>query len=157
MGVADSVPPITVLKRRHTRTVPAVTTTLTNGNMWIGSFSGEDEGPAARLTVDPGFLKASRWIVEPHGEQRLLLKCFADDEGAIACTLHFCIVGDPQTFRLDARATCTLPKLANFPEGCFEHAIQQRNAQHGLRKTYVSNEVNCSMLAMLYRSNGLRA
>ncbi|CDJ53112.1 hypothetical protein, conserved [Eimeria brunetti] len=52
---------------------------------------GEDESLAARLTVEPGFTKASRWTLQPQTEQRLLLKCYVDEEGELACTLHFSV------------------------------------------------------------------
>ena len=104
-------------------------------------LSGEEESLAVRLTVEPGFTKASRWTLQPQAEQRLLHKCYADEEGEIACTLHFPVVGDPQTFLLAAKATCSLPRLLNFPEGCFEHAIEERPLQCAIKKTYISSEV----------------
>lgn len=110
------------------------------------TFSGEDERLSSRLAAEPGFIKATRWILEPHGEQRLMLKCFADEEGDILASFHFRVVGDPQIFKIDAKATCCLPKLLDFPEGCFERVIQKRDAQQGTRKTYVSSEVRDSTI-----------
>lgn len=71
----------------------------------------------------------------------MLLKCYVDEEGELACALHFCVVGDPQTFKLGAKATCSVPRLLNFPEGCFEHAIQERPAQCATKRAYIASEV----------------
>ncbi|KAL8270019.1 hypothetical protein Esti_006052 [Eimeria stiedai] len=101
---------------------------------------GEDEGLAVRLAVEPGYIKATRWILEPYGEQRILLKFSADEEGCFFCDLQFCIVGDSEIFRLEAKATCCLPKLANFPQDCFECATQERLDRQILKKTYVVKE-----------------
>ncbi|KAL8431118.1 hypothetical protein Efla_004639 [Eimeria flavescens] len=100
----------------------------------------EDEGSAARLAVEPGFTSAARWILEPHSEQRLLIKYLADEEGDYACTLHFRAVGDITTFELKAKATCCIPQLANFPHGCFLCAQEDRGDNQLLKKTYVVNE-----------------
>ncbi|CDI85439.1 Hydrocephalus-inducing protein like protein, related [Eimeria praecox] len=101
---------------------------------------GEEESLAAKLTAEPGFTKASRWTLQPQTEQRLLLKCYVDEEGELACTLHFSVVGDPHTFRLGAKATCCVPRLLNFPEGCFENAVQERPAQSAIKRTYIGSE-----------------
>ncbi|CDJ38995.1 hypothetical protein, conserved [Eimeria tenella] len=103
---------------------------------------GEEDGLLARLAVEPGFMKVARWILQPQSEQRFLLKCFVDEEGEFACTLHFSVVGDPEIFRLETKATCSVPRLLNFPEGLFERSVQERPADCGLKKTYISDEVN---------------
>lgn len=104
--------------------------------------SGEEDGLLARLAVEPGFMKAARWILQPQSEQRFLLKCFVDEEGEFVCTLHFSVVGDPEVFRLETKATCSVPRLLNFPEGLFERSVQERPADCGLKKTYITDEVN---------------
>ncbi|OEH79817.1 hydrocephalus inducing related protein [Cyclospora cayetanensis] len=53
---------------------------------------GEEESLTARMAIEPGFTKATRWILEPQGEQRLMLKCCFDEEGDFACSLRFSVV-----------------------------------------------------------------
>ncbi|KAL8435591.1 hypothetical protein ACSSS7_002384 [Eimeria intestinalis] len=101
---------------------------------------GEEEGLAVRLAVEPGYIRSTRWILEPHGEQRILLKFSADEERDFSYDLQFCLVGDSEIFRLEAKAKCCLPKLADFPQGCFENSKQERPDKQMLKKTYVVKE-----------------
>ncbi|KAL8443893.1 hypothetical protein Emed_006517 [Eimeria media] len=101
---------------------------------------GEDEGLAVRLAVEPGYIKATRWILEPHDEQRILLKFSAEEEGDYRYELQFGVLGDAEIFRLEAKATCCLPKLASFPQGCFEYSTEERLDKQTLKKTYVIKE-----------------
>lgn len=108
----------------------------------------EEESLSSRLASEPGFGRVSRWVLEPHAEQRLLVKFSAEEEGNKNARLVFRVAGDSKVFALHLKAACSLPRLSGFPEGAFSLSVERRKpsaASQPLRKCFVKSEVGFSL------------
>ncbi|CBZ51361.1 conserved hypothetical protein [Neospora caninum Liverpool] len=88
----------------------------------------EDESASAKsLGSEPGYVRATRWILAPQEEQKVLVKFCVDQTGVYESSLAFSVVGDSHALtHVGLRATCSLPKLSANPNHLFREVLRSR-------------------------------
>ncbi|KYF44521.1 hypothetical protein TGARI_206550B, partial [Toxoplasma gondii ARI] len=85
---------------------------------------------AKSLESEPAHMRATRWVLGPHEEQRVLVKFCVDQTGVYETGLAFSVVGDSQSLlRVGVRATCSVPKLSMSPKQLFRQVLRARPSE----------------------------
>ena len=106
----------------------------------IEGEAGEEQEAEAAEAPPPN--SQTRWVLEPRGQQRLLLKFFSDEIGKVSTSLTFEVVGGiggNAPISIFASGETAYPSISSDPRNVFMKRAKAKPASGYASKQYIAN------------------